>query len=130
MKIMDLQPEKLWYLASPYSHEYSLIREQRYLDVCRVASRLMRENVHVFSPIAHTHSIAKMGGLPTGWDFWHRYDKIMLDACYGMIIVPLKGWAESKGVKGEIELTVKMKKPIYKLDTGNWELEPLILQIA
>jgi hypothetical protein len=93
----------LIYLASPYSDPDPLVRQQRFDAVCKVAARFMREGHFVFSPIAHTHPIAKAGELPLGYDYWHRYDERMFLACDALWVLMLPGWEESMGVRAEIE---------------------------
>lgn len=89
------------YLASPYSHPDPAVREQRFEAVCKTAARMMREGQFVFSPIAHTHPIAKYD-LPLGWEFWKRYDREWLAACDEMVVLMLAGWRESRGVEAEV----------------------------
>lgn len=102
----------LVYLASPYSDDDPEIRHTRYTRVCRAAAKLMSEGFHIFSPIAHTHSIACAGRLPMGWEYWRKYDEIMLRASKSMFILTLRGWDKSAGIKGEIEL-FKGSGPIW-----------------
>ena len=91
------------YLASPYSHEDPAVQHHRFLVVCRVAARLMRQGHQVFSPIAHSHPIAESGGLPGDWAFWEAYDYTMMDACKELWVVIMDGWGASKGVNAEID---------------------------
>lgn len=93
--------QKLYYLASPYSHSDPLVRESRFHMACDVAGYLMNRGLHVFSPIAHTHPIACRCDLPKGFDFWESYDRSMLMRCDSLLIVTAPGWRESKGVTAE-----------------------------
>jgi len=104
------------YLASPYSSQYPEVREQRFRDACEAAAALMQRGEFVFSPIAHTHPIARYG-LPKGWDFWEPYDREFLDACSGMAVLMIRGWRQSKGVQAEIAVFEEAGKPIeyYRL---------------
>jgi hypothetical protein len=90
----------LVYLASPYSHDDPAVMEKRFDQVCRHAAHLTRTGWVVYSPIAHTHPIAQHG-LPTGWDFWEKYDREFLDRCSGMVVLRLDGWLASVGVRAE-----------------------------
>ncbi len=96
------QPE-LVYVASPYSHDDPSVRQRRFELVAEFAAHLMRDGLFVYSPIAHTHPIAQHG-LPLGWDFWEKYDRVMLPRCDRMIVLTLDGWDDSKGVSAEIEI--------------------------
>lgn len=99
---------KLVYIATPYSHPDPAVMERRFLEVNRFCAGLMKEGVHVYSPISHTHPIAVCGDLPRGWDFWEQYDRIMLAACRKIIVFCQEGWLESKGVKAELEIAVEL----------------------
>lgn len=105
-------PEGLVYLASPYNHTDPDIREKRFDEVCYYASVLMRQGVKLFCPIAHTHPIAEIGGLPKGWDYWQDYDQLMLAACSELWVAPIDGWNKSVGVAGEIEIAKEKNLPI------------------
>ena len=99
------------YLASPYTHADYRVREQRFQAACRAAAGLLRAGVAVFSPIAHSHSIAHQG-LPTGWDFWGRLDREYLSRCDVLAVLTIPGWRESAGVQAEIALARKLQIPI------------------
>jgi len=94
----------LIYLATPYSHSDSEVREFRFREVSRYAAILMNMGRYVYSPISHSHPIATYGELPTNWEFWHSHDENMMNYCSELYILCLDGWDESIGVKHEIEL--------------------------
>jgi nucleoside 2-deoxyribosyltransferase len=103
------------YLASPYSHPEPLVREHRFLAVCRAAAALMRAGAVVYSPVAHSHPIARHG-LPGGWDFWERQDRPHLERCDAVVVLQLEGWVTSQGVLAELGLARQLGKPIWFLD--------------
>jgi hypothetical protein len=107
---------KLIYLATPYNHLDPAIREKRFILACLAAATLMRDGIHLFCPIAHTHPIALQGDLPCGWEYWQEYDRIMLSACTELWIVQMEGWEQSKGIKGEIQIALELGKGIKYLD--------------
>jgi hypothetical protein len=108
----------LIYLASPYTYKIKEedvsrpgsvewgkgIEEDRFHQVCLVAGELMKDGLHVFSPMAHTHPILTRCDLPTDWEFWKEYDEQMLKACKRFVIAMLPGWHRSKGVSAERKL--------------------------
>ncbi len=106
---------KLYYLASPYSDPSQEVQERRFNEVCEVAARLMRQNIFIFSPIAHTHPIAQYG-LPKDYEFWKRYDELMFSKCDALIVLMLDGWTQSIGVKAEIEIAKKVGREIYYMN--------------
>jgi len=103
------------YLASPYSHPDSLIRERRHQAVCHAAARLIRNGQVVFSPVAHSHAIA-LCGVRSDWEFWERQDRLFLQACDELVVLMLTGWRESTGVQAEIQIAEELGKPVRYLD--------------
>ncbi|MBU6231544.1 DUF1937 family protein [Patescibacteria group bacterium] len=103
----------LIYLAAPYTHHSTHVRDARFQSINKAASVLMRRGFLIFSPISHTHPIAMAGSLPTGWDFWKRYDETVLSYCCCMIVLTLPGWQESKGVCSEIGIAKSIPIPIH-----------------
>ncbi len=104
------------YLASPYTHDDSTVREARFLAVCRHAARMMGDGLVVFSPISHTHPIAQVGGLPSGWSYWERVDREFLSRCESMVVLMLDGWETSIGVQAEIKIAEQLGLPVEFLE--------------
>lgn len=102
----------LTYVASPYSDPDIKVRKGRFFDVTVFAAKLMREGKHVFSPICHMHPLAVYGTLPTGWDFWEKYDREILSHCSEMIVLMLPGWRYSKGIAAELAIATELGLPI------------------
>jgi nucleoside 2-deoxyribosyltransferase len=106
---------KMLYLASPYSHADAHVRQYRFEEACRAAAALLRAGVPVFSPIAHSHPIAKFG-VPTTWEFWQQTDLEYLRRCDALAVLRLPGWQASVGVQAEIELAKCMGKSVLFID--------------
>jgi nucleoside 2-deoxyribosyltransferase len=102
----------LVYLASPYSHPVTAVRQQRFEAACRAAAALIRHGHIVFSPIVHSHSMARHG-LPLDWNFWERHDRRFLAACDELWVLPLDGWQHSRGVQAEIDIALALGKPVH-----------------
>lgn len=102
----------LIYLACPYSHADPAIREQRFEAVSRYAAKVISAGAFVFSPISHTHPIAKHGNLPLGWDYWEKYDRIMIGVCTELRVLCLDGWKESLGVQAEMRIAEETGIPV------------------
>jgi hypothetical protein len=68
----------------------------------------MRKGILVFSPISHSHSIAKIGDLPKDWQYWGDFCRATLSICDTMYVLMLDGWEESAGVKAEIGLAKEL----------------------
>jgi hypothetical protein len=107
--------EGFYYLATPYS-KYPGGIDAAYEMACRAAAECFQEGLLVFSPIAHTHSIAKFGGMSGGYDFWKRYDDAMMAAAAGLIVVKMNGWEESTGIAAEIEWFKSRCRPVFYRD--------------
>jgi len=107
------------YLATPYSDPDPLVREVRYKAACHITLRLMRQGFIVFSPILHNHFLEKEHGLPSGWDFWQKYDLAMLKRCNRLIVGCIQGWKESIGVAKEVEEARSRRIPILYVEGGD-----------
>lgn len=86
------------------------MRQERFEAACRVAAELILRGHVVFSPIAHSHSIAQHG-LPVDWGFWERHDRRLFAACDELWVLTLDGWRESRGVQAEIAIARAAGKP-------------------
>lgn len=111
------------YLASPYTHPDPKVRENRFLEACKLAGRLMQKGHKIFSPIAHSHPISIGCGLPTVWKFWKKYDIEFIKWCTKVWVAQFSGWQDSIGVCKEIQIAKRLKKPVYYV-------EPVFLKIS
>ena len=100
------------YLACPYSHPDSNVREYRFMKANQAAANLMRDGHIVYSPISHTHPIAVDGGLPLDWAYWQSVDEFYIRLCEKVIVLMLTDWKSSKGVQAEIEIARALDKPV------------------
>lgn len=105
------------YLALPYSDPNPATREHRFECANRIAAILIAGGEQVFSPISHSHPIAKQG-LDGDWQTWREFDLRMIENCDEMVVLMLDGWRESKGVKAEIERAKYLQMPIKYFDTS------------
>ena len=89
------------YLASPYSHRFRIVRWWRARQIRKIMARIINEQDAIipFSPIALTHPLAH---LCPGVRWVEDYDKHLLAAFDGMIIVKQPGWNTSLGIKKEL----------------------------
>ena len=100
------------YLASPYSHPLFLTRERRYKQTLSCIARLITEQKHIYSPIAHFHQVAFFNNLPTDAAFWQSLNEEMIRLSSEVYILQLDGWKDSIGVQHEIAYATSLNKPI------------------
>jgi len=103
------------YLAIPYKDD----QEKSFELANKYAAKLMKEGNIVYSPISHNHPIAKQEGLPRGWDFWEKFDRVYVEWCDVLCVIMKDGWENSNGVKAEIELAKEYSKEIKYIDIEN-----------
>jgi hypothetical protein len=108
--------KKLYYLASPYSHEDQNVMKTRFDLVTKASAELMSLGIFVYSPITHSHPMSEYG-LPTTWDFWKEYDELFLSKCDALLVLKLDGWERSTGVTAEIDYAKLHEIEITYLDT-------------
>lgn len=113
------------YLACPYSSTARKIREYRYNMACLAAGLLIEHHNLVFSPISHSHGIYELSeNLEMGYEHWRLQDEAFIDWAECIVVLKLKGWKDSKGIKAEIEYAQSQYKPIYYIElTPNGELK-------
>jgi hypothetical protein len=112
----DLRRYSLCYLATPYS-KYKAGLDKAFEDAAALAAVLLVEGVKVYSPIAHTHPLAKYSHLdPLDHEIWLPFDEAMMTAADALIVVHMDGWEESYGIAHEIKFFAEAGKPIYDLD--------------
>jgi hypothetical protein len=126
-----LHPDKgLIYLASPYSHPDPRVEEARFEAVCMAAGRLMAQGHHIFSPIAHSHPIAKRHKLPTDWEYWKKYDEAILRTCAHFWVYSRDGWRESTGVAAETAIARRLGLPEPFLHIAPTPVERTVVETA
>lgn len=108
-----------WYVASPYS-KYPKGLDEACAEVCRSAALLVKADIPIFCPIAHSHPIATVGGLPDDYNFWKTQDKVMMAIAHGLIVVMMDGWELSHGVSDEIKTFREAGKPIVFMGPGKF----------
>lgn len=111
------------YLAVPYSHPDSKVREARFIAANRAAYRLMQRGDVVFSPISHSHPIEVESGVIGDHEFWAKQDDAFQDRATHVAVLMIEGWKESRGVQREIQIATETDIPIEYLD-HKWA-EPL-----
>lgn len=111
-----LNSDKVYYLASPYSHDSNFIKELRYQAIACVAARLIKDHhLILLEPIASCHQKSGLYDMPTGYEYWKTRDRKMIELSDGIIVCMLPGWKESEGVTDEIEYAESLGKDLIYL---------------
>lgn len=127
MKVSDLRLQSgYWYLATPYSKWSDGIDDAAFV-AAKLRGRLVVAGVAAFSPIVHSHYVARAANIdPFSHEIWMPDDKPMFEGSVGLLIADLSGWRESKGVSIEREWATARGMPTVLLDpvTLDWETMP------
>lgn len=108
---------KTVYLASPYTHANPAVMELRVKQAAAAAAKLMTEGYIIFSPVVHSHYVAKFGNLDAvDLEFWMKQDMPLLATMQELFVLELSGWQGSKGVQREIRLAKEHGMPITYMD--------------
>lgn len=100
------------YLACPYTHPESVVREIRYQQALYVTGVLSRDKSIVYCPIVHNHNIANSMNMPVDFKFWREIDIEILKKADDLFVLLLPGWKDSIGLKAEIEFAESINIPI------------------
>lgn len=97
---------KFVYLACPYASPDEIVRNDRIEASDYYAAQLTEQGMAVFAPISQGPRIAKhlRPVNAASHAFWMVQDIRILRACDELVLLPLIGWAESKGVAQELRL--------------------------
>ena len=105
-----------FYLATPYA-KYAGGKREAYELACKYTHDLIVAGVPVFSPIAHSHSIAKTCNMnKNSNDLWMPQDLAILRGASELLIAPVAGWRNSKGIAMEVAEANEHNIPIWLLD--------------
>lgn len=97
------------YLAVPYTG----MEAQSFAAVNRYAGMLMQEGHHVFSPISMCHPMRLVCDLPGTFDYWQSFDTTVIGWCNALVVLMLRGWTKSTGVREEVKIAQAKGIPIY-----------------
>jgi nucleoside 2-deoxyribosyltransferase len=104
--------QKLYYLASPYSHSDEDVMLDRYQKAEIAAVELLKRGIHSFAPIPYNHPWKKYS-VPGDWPFWEAFDKNFVERCDAVLVLTLDGWDKSVGVAAEIAFANEIGIPVY-----------------
>lgn len=94
--------KSLTYIACPYGHPDREVIDYRMDMFYKVDAHLVRQGKCPISPMNKIYMVEKEK-LDTSWDFWEPYSYALIHVCSELVVVTVKGWEESFGVRKEIE---------------------------
>lgn len=114
----------LIYLATPYSdtdptheeRERIEVEDDRYVLACLAAKELMRQGYVVFSRIAHSHGIGRLGSRDGGYESWREQDQEMILRCDVVVMLLADGADKSAGMLAESRFAMYIGKPVRVWD--------------
>lgn len=118
------------YLGSPYTavregKPDEELMEQRFISVSHCFQNLVHAGLTVYCPIVMTHKVdleyRYLYGHRLPSRFWYNFDDPFLQAASGLYVLKLRGWQESKGLRGEIGITQARNIPILYLEDTSVE---------
>src|SRR5262249_57300939 len=90
--------------------------ERAFIDAAKIAARLLRAEIRVYSPIVHCHPLAVHGGIdPLDHSIWLPFNEPMLIVSDLLLVAHMDGWRESIGVGDDIKFFEEARKPIFDL---------------
>ena len=114
-----------WYLGSPYSLYPDGI-DAAFDAVVQARGLLIRAGIQCFSPIIHSHTVAKACGIDSlDHSIWLPAERPILDAATGLIVLKLAGWEASFGLTWERSLFAERGLPIVGMEPGEVPAELL-----
>lgn len=106
----------LVYLGTPYT-KYRAGLDAAAHEAARIAAALsLATGGAIFSPIAHSHALARAGHVsPLDEALFRPLNTVMMLASDILVVVHMDGWAESIGLTEEIGFFLEARKPIFDL---------------
>ena len=114
---------KVYYLASPYSHEDKDVMHDRAVAVDKLAQELILMGYNLFEPITMCHQKhLRDAPLPTGYEYWKERDREFVSRSDGVIVSMIDGWDTSIGVADEVSFAKSLGLPVYYINPINLEM--------
>lgn len=113
---LGLNKNKVYYLASPYSHADKERMQQRYEAIDAIGAWLCLEDIILIEPISMCHEKSINYDMPTGYEYWKRRDRTFVRMSDGVIVAKIEGWDKSIGLTDEINYARFLGKKIIYLE--------------
>lgn len=110
-----MSARRYWYVATPY-RAYPLGIEAASEAASRFAASLFDRGIMVYSPIAHSHELARYTKLDPMDAQWALAQIPFMEPALGLIIAKLPTWDLSLGIEWERDWFKARGRPIFILD--------------
>jgi len=106
-----------WYVLTPYT-KYPHGISRAFEDAVEVCQALLERGVNLFCPVAHSHHLAVQRNrlCPVDGAYWSGFNKPLLEASAGGILIRMRGWDESRGIDEELKYFDTTDKPVICFD--------------
>jgi hypothetical protein len=117
------------YLAAPYTHPDIVVCNERARYASMACGRLMQKGYSVYSPITHGHALLDHipARLSQSHAFWMKQCFAMLKHCAVLIVLPIAGWRESRGIEMEMLLAQSLHIPIM-MAQDRWMIDKGLME--
>lgn len=118
-KIQSREKRDVVYLTSPYNNNNQNFRIHRFLELCKIANKLVSDkNMVVFCPVLNYHSISNLGRKDSQDDtkVWFLLNNRVIKCCDYLLVLMLSGWPGDADVRSDIILAEYHNKPIKFID--------------
>jgi len=115
-------PAGLAYLAAPYSHPSKEIVAQRMELLEKVDAKLTAAGLFTVTPLSKHYILRHDNKVGSDWDYWKEYSKVLMRACYCVIVIRMDGWGSSVGVQDEIKLAADRGLKVFYIDPADLDL--------
>lgn len=114
--LLELRKYDLIFFSTPYT-KYPTGIFQAHRDACKIAGRLLEQQLHIYSPIAESHPVAIHSELnPVDHDFWMVRNRPFMRKCDALLIGKLKSWDISRGILEEAKYFLAQGRPVHFLN--------------
>lgn len=109
---LRLPPGKFWFLGSPYTL-YHAGTEVAYEYIKDISASLYEDGIAHYCPVVPSHEWSIISGLdPLDLQVWLPINQPWMDLAHGLCVVRMRGWADSVGLKQEIEWFESTGRPV------------------
>ena len=111
-----MKTSEVIFVSAPYTHSDKDVVNYRMKVVTETLAQLASIGKVGISPLLMHFCLNTGIQLPSDFEFWKNYSLTLLSKSDLVMVLLLPGWAESEGVKEEINLAYELKIPVIYQD--------------